>query len=75
MGGVGVSFAGALEEDFDVGFFHFLADFVVNDHPAVPVEDRAEEVERPGDVEVTDVDVPVLVRGERLLEAGPLFGR
>lgn len=31
MGGVGVSFAGALEEDFDVGFFHFLADFVVDD--------------------------------------------
>ena len=60
--GVGVGFAGALNDDFDVGFLHFLADIVVNDEAAAPVEDRAKEVESAGDVEVADVDVPVLVR-------------
>ena len=58
----GVSFAGALEDDFDVGFLHFLADFPVDDEAAAAVEDGAEEVEGAGDVEVADIDVPVLVR-------------
>ena len=33
----------------------------MNDTPAVAVENGAEEVERPGDVEVADIDVPVTV--------------
>lgn len=41
----------------------------------LPGEDGAEEVEGAGDVEVTDIDVPVLVRRERLDEAGAFLGR
>ena len=57
----GIGFAGALEDGFHVGFLHFLADFPVDDEAAVAVEDGAEEVKSAGDVEVADIDVPVLV--------------
>ena len=71
---VGPGFAGALEDGFDVFFLHFFADFVVNDVSAAAVEDGAEEVESAGDIEVADIDVPVLVWLEGLDEAGPLLG-
>lgn len=67
-------FAGALDDGFDVFFLHFLADFVVDDVSAATVENGAEEVERAGDVEVADVDVPVFVGFERLDEAGSFLG-
>ncbi len=73
--GVGILFAGALQDNFDVGFLHFFADVVADDEAAAAVEYRAEEVEGAGDVEVADVDVPVLVGLERLDEAGALLGR
>ena len=60
--GVGVGFAGALDDGFHVDFLHFLADFPVDDEAAAAIEDGAEEVEGAGDVEVADIDVPVLVR-------------
>jgi hypothetical protein len=40
----------------------------VDDEPAVAVEDGAEEEEGPADVDVGDVDVPVLMRPRWLLE-------
>ena len=67
---VGVGLAGALEDGLDVTFLHFFADFPVDDEATVAIEDGAEEVERAGDVEVTDIDVPVFVSLERLDEAG-----
>ena len=45
----------------------------MNDVTTATVEHGAEEVKRAGDVEVTDVDVPVFVRRERLHETGPFF--
>ena len=45
------------------------ADLPVDDGAAVAVEEAAEVVERAGDVDVRDVDVPVLVRPQRLHEA------
>ena len=72
--GVGVGFAGALDDGFHVGFLHFFADFPVNDEAAEAVEDGAEEVKRAGDVEVADIDVPVFVGLQRLDEAGAFFG-
>ena len=72
--GVGVSFAGALDDGFHVGFLHFLADFLVDDEAAVAIEDRAEEVKGAGDVEVADIDVPVLVGLQGLHEAGAFLG-
>ncbi len=70
----GVSFAGALDDGFHVGFLHFFADFPVDDEAAAAVEDGTKEVEGAGDVEVADIDVPVLVGLERLDEAGAFFG-
>ena len=70
----GERFAGALEDGFHVGFLHFLADFPVDDEAAAAVEDGAEEVKGAGDVEVADIDVPVLVRLQGLDEAGAFLG-
>ncbi len=71
----GIGFAGALDDGFHVGFLHFLADFPVDDEAAAAIEDGAEEVKGAGDVEVTDIDVPVFVRLQRLNEAGAFLGR
>src|SRR4051794_26552284 len=72
--GAGELFAAALDDGLHVGFLHFLADFPVNDETAAPVKDGAEEVKGAGDVEVTHIDVPVLVGLQRLYEAGTFFG-
>ena len=72
--GAGVGFAGALQDGFHVDFLHFLADFPVDDEAAAAVEDGAEEVKGAGDVEVADIDVPVLVGLEGLHEAGAFLG-
>jgi hypothetical protein len=61
-----------LEDDLHVGFGHRLADLPVDDVPAAAVQDAAQVVERAADVDVRDVDVPVLVRPERLHEARAL---
>ena len=50
-----------LEDDLHLGFLHGLADLPVHDKAAVAVEDAAQEEEGPADVEVGDVDVPVLM--------------
>ena len=72
--GAGMGLAGALQNDFHVGFLHFLADFPVNDVSAAAVEHGAEEVKRAGDVEVADIDVPVLVGLEGLDKTGAFLG-
>jgi hypothetical protein len=46
----------------------------VNDESAVAVEDAAQEEESPADVEVGDIDVPVLMWPQGLLEALSLAG-
>ncbi len=63
----------SLDDGLHVGFLHFVADFVMDDEAAATVEDGAEEVESAGDVEITDVDVPVLMRRQGLDEAFSLF--
>jgi len=57
----GVGFAGALQNGLHVAFLHLFADFMVHDEATAAVEDRAEEVESTGDVEIADIDAPVLV--------------
>jgi hypothetical protein len=46
----------------------------VNDETAAAIEDGAEEVKSPSDVEITDIDVPVLVGLQGLNEAGAFLG-
>ena len=65
--------SGALEDELDVGLLHRFADLVMDDGARGAVEDRAEVVERAENVQVGDVDVPVLVRSLRLDEAAPLL--
>ena len=72
--GVGIGFAGALDDGFHVVFLHLFSDLPVDNEAAAAIEDAAEEVKGPGDVEVTDIDVPVLMRQQGLHKAGPLLG-
>ena len=53
-----------------VGLGHGLAHLPVNDCARAALEQRAEIEEGPGDVDIGDIDVPVLMGGERLHEAG-----
>src|SRR5437763_7401118 len=71
---VGKGFTGALNDGLHVRFLHFVADFPVDDEAAVAIEDGAEEVEGAGDVEVADIDVPVLMGFEGLDKAGAFLG-
>ena len=65
---------GPLEDRLHLRLVHGLADLPVDDEPAVAVEDAAQEEECPADVDVRDIDVPVLMRPQGLLEALPLPG-
>src|SRR6266851_4015010 len=47
----------------------------VHDVAAAAVQNAAQVVERPADVDVRHVDVPVLMRCQRLLKAGALLRR
>ena len=44
----------------------------MDDEPAVAVEEAAEVEERPGDVDVRDIDVPVFVRPQGCSKPFPL---
>src|SRR5438874_447135 len=66
---VGIPLACPLDDRLDLGFGHALTDLPVDDEPAAAIEQAAEGEERAGDVDVGDVDVPVLMHAERLLEA------
>ena len=65
----------SLQDDFDVRFGHRLPQIPVDDGTAVAVQNAAQVVERPADVDVGNVDVPVLMRLQRLLEAGAFLRR
>jgi len=70
---VRVQFAGALDNGLHVRFLHFFADFMMDDEAAVAVENGAKEVEGAGDIEVAEIDVPLLMSLERLDEACAFF--
>src|SRR3954453_19738968 len=70
----GVLLARPLDDRLHLGFGHGLADLPVDDEPAVAVEDAAQEEECPADINMRDIDMPVLMRQERLLEALALLG-
>src|SRR3954466_6867858 len=60
---------------FERSLGHLVADLPVDDGTAGGIEDRTQVVERPAEVEVRDVDVPVPVGAERLDEASALLRR
>jgi hypothetical protein len=57
----GILFASPLDDRLHLGFLHGLADLPVDDESAIAVEDAAQEEEGPADIEVRDIDVPVLM--------------
>jgi len=58
--------------DFDVGFPHRFPQIPMHEETTVSLQHAAQVVERAGHVDVGNIDVPVLMRLRRLLEAGPL---
>src|SRR5262245_47381812 len=60
---------GALDDLLDVRLGHGLTDLPVDEGAAVAIEQAAQVVERPGEVEVGDVHVPVVVGLEGLCKA------
>ena len=70
-----VLFLGAFENYFDISFPHRLAQIPMHKETAEPVQNAAQVVERAAQVDVGNVDVPVLVRLRRLLETTPLARR
>ena len=53
----------ALKDDLNVGLGHGLAQLPVDDGARTAVEQRTEIEEGPRDVDIRDIDVPVLMRG------------
>ena len=60
-GDAGVELSGTLDEALHVGLLHRLADLPVDDVAAASIEDGAEVVEGARDIEVGDVDMPVVM--------------
>ena len=73
--GLGELFACPLNDRFDLGFGHARADFPVRDVPAATVEQAAKIEERAANIDVRNIDVPVLVRTDRLLKPRSFLGR
>lgn len=71
---IGMELASTLQDGFHVDFLHFFADFPVDDESAEAIEDGAEEVESASDIEIADIDVPFVMRRQRLHIARPFFG-
>src|SRR5215831_6074534 len=65
-------FLGAFENYFDIRFPHRLAQIPMHEETAEPVQNAAQVIERAAQVDVGNVDMPVLMRLERLLETGSL---
>ena len=72
---LGVKFLGALQYDLDVRLRHRLPQIPIDDVPAEAVKDAAQVVERPADVQVGNIDVPVMMCCQWLREARALLRR
>jgi hypothetical protein len=71
---VGELLACPLEDLLDVGLGHRLAQLPMDQVSATTIEQAAQVVERAGDIDVGDIDMPVFVRTQRLNEALALAG-
>ena len=68
---VGKPLASPLNDRLDLSLSHALTNLPVDNEPAAAVEQAAKVEERPGDVDVRDVDVPVFVGPQGLNKAFP----
>src|SRR5579872_2054172 len=60
---------GPLQQDFDIRLAHGFPQAPIHDVAAGSVQNRAQVVERAMNVDMRDVDMPVFMRPQRLLEA------
>ena len=65
---------GPLQDDFHIRFGHLLPDLPMDDVPAAAIQETAQVVESTAQVDVGDIHMPVLMRLQRLNEAGALEG-
>jgi hypothetical protein len=73
--GLGVLLQGPLQDRFHVGFLHLGPDFPVHDVAAEAIQHGAQEVERAAQIDVGNIDMPMVVGGQRLHEPGAFLGR
>src|ERR1700675_2350911 len=67
-----VLFLGSFQNYLDVGLPHRLSQVPVHDRTTVPIQSAAQVIEGLADVDIGDIDMPMLMRLEWLLKAGPL---
>ena len=70
-----IGFPCPLQNDFHVRFGHRFPNLPVDNVPAVAVQDGAQIVKRPGDIDIRHIHMPVLMRLQRLPESGALARR
>src|SRR6516162_9936447 len=64
---------GTFQNDFNIGLRHRLPQIPMNQETAVAVQDAAQVVERRANVQVGNIDMPMLVRLRRLFKTRPFF--
>jgi hypothetical protein len=65
-------FSLARSDHFNIGFLHRLPQIPMHEETTVPIQDTAQVIEGSADVDIGNIDMPVLVWLQRLLKAGPL---
>src|SRR5713101_990962 len=70
-----IVFLGSFENYLDLGLPHRLSQVPTHDGPTVPIQNAAQVIEGPADVDVGDIDMPMLMRLERLFKAGSFARR
>ena len=62
-------FFGPLQNNFNVSLFHRFPDFPMDNIAAVTVYNRTQIVERPANIKIRDIDVPMFMWFYRLIES------
>ena len=70
-----VRLLGSLQDHFDISFSHGFTQIPMHEETTEPIQNAAQVIEGAAQVDVGNVDVPVLMRLQWLLETGPLARR
>jgi hypothetical protein len=70
--GVRVLLLGSFQNPLDVGFLHRLPQIPMHQKTTASIQHTTQVIERARQVDIGNIDVPVLVRLQRLFEAGAL---
>ncbi len=70
--GFQVLLLGSLQDHFDIGFSHRLTQIPMHEETTESIQNAAQVIEGAAQVDVGNVDMPVLMGLQRLLETGSL---